>query len=521
MASHIAWSQVVTDSLHISGKNSAGKAIDKLDSAGAKLHSKKLDSLAHLSIPKYNDSTTLKASHKVDSIRSSFQTKADSLQLSYGKPINKMDSVSRRLQHKIDSLHSLRLPTVKLTSKLDSITRARTEKLAEMNQKMNQLKQRTKKGLSEVTLPPQMEGPVQNLSKSVDGYNIPMVNGKIPGIGASPGIPGLQLPSGNLGAASLGNIPGTPNVGGQTGVGQLNGITQETNELSKVTGQVGGYGDDVKKISQGNIGEVKNIDKAAESQVMKSKEVGELKGKTGEMDKYKNQLNGRPDSAAMSMVKQEAIKEATNHFKGQEAVLQASMSKMSKLKSKYSEIKSIADLPKKLPNPLHDTPFIERIIPGVTFQIISSNPFLLDVNVGALYRISPRFSAGAGWVQRLIFDRRHGRERMYGPRASLQFNLSKGFSLRLSPEVVNTYVPPQLFQGPDTRQRQWEWSTLVGIKKEFKVYKKIRGNTEALYNFHSPLNTSPYHDQFVVRFGFEFPMKKKVKSTSPSPLRRG
>ncbi len=112
------------------------------------------------------------------------------------------------------------------------------------------------------------------------------------------------------------------------------------------------------------MGEVKNIDKAAEGQLMKNENVGELKGRTAEMDKYKQQLGGRPDSAAISMVKQEAMKEATNHFKGQEAVLQQAMGKMTKLKARYSEVKSVADLPKKLPNPLHDTPFIERVIPA-------------------------------------------------------------------------------------------------------------------------------------------------------------
>ncbi|MEJ0055095.1 MAG: hypothetical protein WDN75_05230 [Bacteroidota bacterium] len=106
---------------------------------------------------------------------------------------------------------------------------------------------------------------------------------------------------------------------------------------------------------------------------------------------------------------------------------------------------------------------------------------------------------------------------MYGPRAAVQFNLAKGFSLRALPEVVNMYVPPQFsFSPADRRGRRWEWSTLVGIKKEFKVYKTIRGNTEALYNLHSPQNTSPYHDQFVVRFGFEFPMKKKIKPAAPA-----
>ncbi|MEJ0055092.1 MAG: hypothetical protein WDN75_05215 [Bacteroidota bacterium] len=109
--SHVALSQTENDSTRISGKK-IDDATDKIDSLNSKLNSK----LGLLSVPKTNDTTSAKAMHKVDSIRSNFQASADSLQRVYGKPINKMDSVGRGLQHRIDSLNSLRLPTGRLTS---------------------------------------------------------------------------------------------------------------------------------------------------------------------------------------------------------------------------------------------------------------------------------------------------------------------------------------------------------------------------------------------------------------------
>jgi len=43
------------------------------------------------------------------------------------------------------------------------------------------------------------------------------------------------------------------------------------------------------------------------------------------------------------------------------------------------------------------------------------------------------------------------------------------------------------------------------------VYKNIMGNTEVLYNLYDKDGMSPYGDRLAMRFGLEFPMKKKVK----------
>ena len=295
------------------------------------------------SVPILGDSSTRAALHKADSIRTGFQSKADSLQLAYRKPINKMDSVSKGLQHKIDSLQKLHLPTYELTAKykakLDSVTQAKTQRLTELNQKVEGLKLKATAGLKGINLPPQLQGLVQNLEKSIQGYKIPMVNGKIPNLNVSSGkLPGLQLPSGSLNAGNV-KLPG---VGSDN---PLNNLSKETKELSNATGLISGYGSDVKSIAAGNLGEVKNLDKKVESEAMNLQGMGELKGKSTELDKYKSQMSGRPDSMALTMAKQEATKqftrEAVNHFAGQEVMLKAAMDKMGKYKKKYNEVKSL------------------------------------------------------------------------------------------------------------------------------------------------------------------------------------
>ena len=498
------------DSLRLHLKDPSRLTVKKIDSANTNLHSK-LDSLT---LP--GDSTARANLKKADAVRTAFQSKVDSLQTAYQKPLNKMDSVRGSLQHKIDSLKTLRLPTDKLTAKytaqLDSINRIRTQKLAELNHKVEGLKSKATESLRGINLPPQMQGAVQNLTSSIQGYKIPMVNGKIPAVDLSSArLPGFQIPSGNQKLPSMGNtqVPGLNS-------NQLKGLTTGSTDISKITNQASGYSKDIQNISQGKMDDVKNLDKAAENQVMKTGAMGELKGGTAEVDKYKGKLNGRPDSAALQLVKDQAkaelMKEATNHFKGQEAVLQQAMGQMSKLKAKYSEVKSMADLPKKLPNPLRGTPFIERIIPGVSFQIYNNGQFLIDVNPVLLYRITPRFSAGTGWVERVTFGHRHhNTDRVYGTRSVFQLNWTRGFTFRFQPELLNTFVPPQLIPTPGITegQREWVWSAFVGMKKEFNVFKRIRGNTEVMYNLYNPQSTSPYPDRIVVRFGFEFPMKKR------------
>jgi hypothetical protein len=286
-----AFAQVQLDSLHLPKKGE--KALGKMDSVNNSLQSK-IDSLK---LP--GDSTARAAYKKADSIRTSFQAKADSLQLAYQKPLNKIDSLSKRLQYKIDSLQTLKLPTDKLTKKLDSINNIGSKKIAELNQKVEKLKGKATDGLKSLGLPPEMQGPVDKLQQSVSDFKVPMVDGKIPDLGiGQTKLPGVDLPKG-VNAPSLGNtkIPGLEGVGE---IKELKNITDQTKELSNISKEAGAYGKDLKNISQGKLSEVKNIDKTAESEAKKLAGSKELTEMTGEADKLKKQLSGRPDSAERS-----------------------------------------------------------------------------------------------------------------------------------------------------------------------------------------------------------------------------
>ena len=515
------FSQLPSENINLEGnKTKQAKAtILKADS----IHSSYQAKIDTLQIP--NDSIARTALHKVDSIKSNFQTKADSIQKAYQKPLNKLSETSSRLQHKIDSLQKLKLPTTSLTTKLDSINNLSKQKITELSQKVTQLKNKSTEGLKKLNLPPEMNTHVEKLQQIMGAYNIPVINGKIPnvlpslGLGQSP-VSGIQLLNGinSLPAGST-SIPGT---GGAGGLNQMNlpGTSTNTNQLTDLTKeinapiqQLGSYGKEIQNVSKGELPETKNLEKSAENELKNRSEVKELTGKTGEFDKYKKQLNTRPDSAMISSAKQELKNEAINHFAGKEEVLKGAMDKMTKLKSRYSEVKSIADLPKRMPNPLKGKPLIERLVPAFTLQFINSKNVLLDFNPSLAYKIYPRWKAGLGWTERITFDNWKPTvpERVYGIRTYNEVLLPRGFNVRGDVELLNAKIPPLILSQPDDGKRDWEWNIIVGLKKEFKIYKSINGNVQTMYRIWSNYDKTPYPDRLIVRMGFEFPMKKRKK----------
>lgn len=490
----------------------------KTDSLKA-IFAAKIDSLKQ-TVPGDNEAQV--ALSKVDSVQAVFYKRADSLQAVYQKPLSTIDAQSSKLQHKIDSLQNLKLPANDLTRKLDSLQRVRTQQVAKLNKELDELKSKAMKPLKEVTLPPQMQEPLNKLTGSINNYKVPDKGFAIPGLpDKTPGIPNLgKLPAEGRNMPGIGKaeLPGNfqkPDIKGLTGnLDKLNEATGKLTELRQTTGQIGNYAEDAKNMAAGNFDKVKTFDKTVENQVMKLEGANDLKTGSAELDKLKNVGSAlkNPDSLKMlsaSMAKDQVQKIAVNHFAGQEKALQAAMSQMAKVKTKYTEVKSLAELPKHPPNPLKGKPFIERIVPGITFQIQKSTYFLLDGNVFASYRLYPHWSVGAGWNHRFAIDdwKIIQQPRIYGPRASIEFKWKKGFNLHLLPELMNTEVP----QSPDPSGRAWVWSIFAGIKKDFTVYKSIKGNTELLYNVFDQKGNSPYVEKIAVRFGFEFPMKKQKK----------
>jgi hypothetical protein len=464
-----------------------------------------VDSLTRL--PQLPDSL-LPSYKKVDSIRNDFNEQAGKIKNEYDSTLTDIESEKAKLTGAIDSLQKLNLPTDSYTKKLDSLNQKQLATTSQFNSKMTELKSKTTGKLDALDLPPQYKEPVQALTKNIDGLSLDGKDIGVPGLE----IPGYSLPEiGVLPNADLSNL----NV---NNLGALPKIETPVGDLGEVGSQLKGVQDDVKSIAGGDLNDAKNIPKAIEDQAGKVEGVAELQKQSGVMDDYKGKLEAikNPDSAknmAIDMAKEKAI----DHFAGKEEQLKAAMQQMSKYKQKYSSVSSIKDLPKRKPNAMKGKPFVERLIPGLYFQYQQKTFNLFDFNPYLGYRISGIFTAGAGWNQRFAYDRRkhewnHSRGRIYGPRAYVDGKVGKGFSGHIEGEAMNSFVPSVLAGTVlDQGRREWVWSVMTGIKKEYKIYKNLRGTVLIQYNLFNPKYKAPYVDRLNSRIGFEYALKKKKK----------
>ena len=284
--------------------------------------------------------------------------------------------------------------------------------------------------------------------------------------------------------------------------------------MENVTQQVQVYQEDIKKITEGNFADVEKLPETIEQQATRIEGIDELQKQSGiidqhttKFDDFKNPAKGKKKAVEL------AKKAAVDHFDGKQEKLKAAMEKISKYKQKYSSVSSIKDLPKRPPNVMKGKPFIERLVPGLYFQCQQKNMYLLDVNPYVGYRISGRFTTGAGWNQRYAYDKPSRsfdtRARIFGPRAFVDFKLGKGFIAHVESESMNGFVPSTLRGNPDTGRKEWVWSFMTGIKKEYKIYKNLKGTALIQYNLFNRYYKAPYVDRLNSRVGFEYSIKKK------------
>jgi hypothetical protein len=69
----------------------------------------------------------------------------------------------------------------------------------------------------------------------------------------------------------------------------------------------------------------------------------------------------------------------------------------------------------------------------------------------------------------------------------------------------------------DPDGREWVWGVFAGIKKTYKITKHIKGTASVMTRLFNPDRKSPYADVLNVRFGLEFPMKKKSRKLPDRP----
>ncbi len=495
-----------------------------------------LDSLPVLEL-KEIDSVQVQISSKLDSLHrmsNGALLLTDSINPDLVRQSQRLDSVRTRLSSKIDSLNRLQLPTGTYTKLLDSINQIGGKPVAAVNNTVKQA-QDNLSGLQK-----KVNAPVTKVERTVNdklalmnkeggsGANIPGAI-DVPGVDSPnlsnggellPGAgPGIELPDGerpHLSNGLGGEAAFLPDL--KTGLPEmkeLDEVTQGIGEIQGIAGEVSAYGNDLKNMGTGNFDEVKQVPQALESEATKLGNTEMLAEKSAELNSMKElAASGNDKEALKKQALQHAPKLASNHFKGQQEVLQQAIGKMNSYKEKYTELTDLENIPKRNPNQMRDKPLVERLVPGLTLQIQKSDNVWLDYNISMGYRITGRLTSGIGWNERIGIAKGFTfttSDRVYGPRTYIDFRIKKGFSLYASVEQMNTYVPPNaLHPAPPTEldAREWVWGIFTGIKKEYDFVKSVKGNFEILYNLYDDHGKSPYTHRINVRFGFLFPLKK-------------
>ena len=476
-----------------------------------------LDSLVRLSQTQY----------ALDSLK--LNAWSDSLKSRIGI-VHRMDSLD--LVSKIDSLRNLDLPAVAYLQKLDSLVAKKDALIHEVETKEQEVLTQTRSKLETWrSAVAEKLGLDKLASPNVPGVSLPgsELTNEVPDLPQMdiPELPGKDLPQ--MDFANL-DIPEMPELS----IPQLQNLDLSP-DLTSISESVKVPEFDQLRNIQSHLGKgdealstvlslTTDTDGVINASVDRIAEVGEVKEQLqlaeGIQDnEFMEAAEKIKDPEALKEeVKQQAVKKAVNHFAGKEEVLQAAMDKMSKYKAKYESLNSLSELKKRPPNPITGKPFIERLVPGVAFQILRKDDLFLDVNPYIGYLISGRLTSGIGWNQRIGFSTRYDHftsaSVVYGPRWFGEARVWKGFSGRLEVEYLNTVVPPAFTSPlPDHGYREWVWTAMAGIKKEYRFLKGVRGTAFILFNLYNPKHKSPYGDVMNSRFGFEFPLKKK-KSTA-------
>jgi len=486
--------------------------LNKLDSAQ--------DRLLH-------DNKVYRSGQRIDSIQSSFYHRSDSLKNTYKNKLIRIDSSRALFQKRLDSLTTLKLPTNKISQRLDSLNHLRENTVGSFEKKLQYIKDSATSKLKKLDLSPEVSDKLNAVTKNIEGVKIS---------GSELNIPALNVPGNPLGnVGDVGKLNDLPGVGTNNplssagvadkvkmpdGVGEVKEFTKDSDKISEVSGvtdQVKEYSKEAQEVTKSNL-DAKKISTAAEEKAVQVSGIKEIESQTKALDEYKAMTAKAQDPEAL---KKEAVAKAkqvaVNHFAGKEEQLKAAMEKISKYKQKYSSLNSLSEVSKKRPNEMRSKPLIERIVPGIAFQMQrKGDDLLVDFNPYAGYRFTSRLRAGIGWNQRIGYNTKqysfNPDNRVFGPRAFGEYKLGKGFSPRLELEVMNTGIPPLQQTTYDPEQRAWVWGAFVGMKKEYKVFNNIKGTAMIMTRLFNYQHKSPYADILNVRFGFEFPFKGKKKN---------
>ncbi|MCU0397613.1 MAG: porin family protein [Cyclobacteriaceae bacterium] len=426
--------------------------------------------------------TKLKA---FDSLQVSSSRQFNALKDEYDSFNNHLNSATAKLQHQMDSLQGLGESWQPYQSKLDSLRSVHERKLSNLVNRADSLRSNVIQHIEDLKLPGELSSLAVPFTQTLNEFDI-----TLPDASFNFTLPDeIKIPSFRVNELSN-SLPGIQDK-------NLPGVSSEWKSRIGDLSQVNGVATDLPSTEQ--------ILKAVEGKA--SEEFIEQIGALPEMPSIPS-----TEQETKAMMLDQGKNELVNHFAEQQEVLQEAMNQISSLKRKYSSVQSIYQINKRSRNAMHDRPFVERLVPGLSIQFQQRNEYWVDLNPYLGYRFNGRLTAGLGWNYRIAynFDARqiNKASTVYGIRLYGEYEIKQGIKPRLEIESMNT--PVRTLPDQKYNHREWVFSAMVGLKKEYRISKQVLGNAQVLYNLYNPDYKSPYVDRWNLRMGFEMHLKRKA-----------
>lgn len=260
-----------------------------------------------------------------------------------------------------------------------------------------------------------------------------------------------------------------------------------------------------------------NIDKKLEEQLLKQKEVAVIQEQAGlgqdplkeylQMDAKElaqQQAGVSLDDLSQEGIQQQLVEQLPNHSQQ----LDKARRELSKYNGRFTEIKSLADLPK---NPLKRHPLMgvkwyKRLQPGLQWQVGKGDALRIDIGPRISYLVTDKLELGASGQGRATIGKKvpsfvsFDFDRVWGYSLFGSYEIKNGFYGQVSYERLNT----QVIKLPNQQERPEEWLWIEGLRlglgKRYTIYKSLRGFSLMEYNF-SPSVHAPYRQELQLKVG--------------------
>jgi len=306
---------------------------------------------------------------------------------------------------------------------------------------------------------------------------------------------------------------------------ELQGYKQQLQEL---TGQSQGYFQEALGLRNGLnketlLSEEGGLMQRLQSLIGNRQEFQELQAKTAELEQFKQlsqkygedyARNQRQEAQQKLLAKAKEI--GAGAFEQYQDKVQQVQEQAQKLKKKYSSVADARDLSTAVKrNSLKGEPLAKRLVLGGTFQITPSfsrkdslkglpKDYSASVDLSPVigYRLNKKFTAGASVTYRanIIADELETHNQTYGWRGFLEYFPKESIFFHGEYQAISTEVTAS-DANIEEPSRQWINGALVGVGKEFALFKGIKGQVMILYDFLFDGYSSPYQRPLAIRFG--------------------